>query len=119
MRLDSFVIAIRLHKLPHCCRVIVRAGPTPIILQEILDGRNNAIVAAERPVLAAEKGQIEGELIPEGQDGMIIAGRVLVFLETQLRPEDGGPQQGRGDHAGVVAGSKGGEGERGAVGRVA
>ena len=79
--------------LPYRCRVIVRGSRAPVIFQEILDGRNVAVVAAERPVLPAEKRQIEGELIPEGQDGMIIAGHVLVFLQSELWTEDVGSQQ--------------------------
>lgn len=119
MRLDPFVIAVRLHKLPYTSRVIVRASRFPVVFQEIFNSGNIAIVASGKPIFTAEKWQVKGELIPEGHDGMIIAGYVLVLLESELGPEDGGPQQDRGHSGGIVAGNKGGEGERCAVAWVA
>ncbi len=92
MRLDSFQIAVLLHKLPYRRSIIVRGSRFPVIFQEILDGGNIAIVAAGKPVLHAEKWQVKGELTPEGLDGMIIAGAVLVY-KPELGPEDGGDQE--------------------------
>jgi len=66
--LDPFPIAVFLHKLPYSRSIIVRSGRFPVLSPEILD---------------CGKWQVKGELIPEGQDGMIIA---LVY-KSELRSE--------------------------------
>lgn len=117
MRLDSFLIAVFLHKLPYRRSIIVRGGGLPVLTQKILNCGNLAVVAAGIPIPCAVKWQVKCKLAPEWQNGMIVAGAVA--LRFELGPKDRGPQEGRRYDCCVIAGCKGEERERTAVNWIA
>jgi hypothetical protein len=95
VRLDSFPIAIFLHRLPDRRGIVALIGGLPVFSQEILHARN---------------WQAEGELAPRRQDWMIITGERFLFFEVRTRAGRWWPQQDRRYEIGIVPGCKGGEG---------